>query len=131
LSIGEGAKRRQRPLLARPGVIAVALLGGAAGTLYAALPVSQGFRVTVTLSAPAESETAQCGSTVEPGAGRKITLNCSSSHSVGDIPRYLLHVYRAGEWLGTVDGQMGTGTVTSWRVVHVANREYLEMTVGW
>jgi len=30
-----------------------------------------------------------------------------------------------------IDGYTGTGTVTSWRVVTLAERDYLEMMIGW
>jgi len=86
--------------------------------------------VRVTLLNPAETDVVQCSSQVDPATGRKITVECNKPKITNDIPRYLLHVYRAGEWIA-VDGQMGTGTLTSWRIVHVANREYLEMMVGW
>ena len=43
----------------------------------------------------------------------------------------LFHISRAGEWLGTIDEPVSPGTVTSWRVIRLADREYLEMTVGW
>jgi len=63
----------------------------------------------------------------------KVTIVCGSTEPTPTIrtepPRYLLHVYRPGDWL--VDDRMGNGTLTSWRIVHVANREYLEMMVGW
>jgi len=32
---------------------------------------------------------------------------------------------------GGVDLYAGAGTITSWRVVHLTDWEYLEMTVGW
>jgi hypothetical protein len=123
-------ERRPWPSLRKQGAIALALLAGGTSTPFASLPLKQSFNVRVTLQAPAEAEAAQCSTRIEPGTGRKITVNCSTATTVSDIPRYLLHVYRAGEWI-TVDGQMGTGTLTSWRIVHVANREYLEMMVGW
>lgn len=122
--------RRRWPLLRRQAVLAVALVAGA-GTLFAALPASQSFNVTVTLNAPTQSTTGQCGSTVETGSLPKVTVFCSPAPLMREAPRPLFHLYRDGEWLGTVDGQMGTGTVVSWRIVHVANREYLEMMVGW
>jgi hypothetical protein len=95
--------------------------------------LNQAFRVSVTLKSPVEAAVAECSTTLNP-ATNKVTVACASAPApdvprVPDIPRYLLHVYRAGEWL--VDDQMGNGTLTSWRIVHVANREYLEMTVGW
>lgn len=127
--VNDGRKRQRRmPLLQRQGALGIALVAGA-GTLFAAMPVSQSFRVKVTLNSQEASVTAQCATTPEPGSGR-VKLNCSTP-ATRNTSLYHLNVYRAGEWLGTVDGEMGTGTVTSWRIVHVANREYLEMTVGW
>ena len=32
---------------------------------------------------------------------------------------------------GNVDLYAGAGTITSWRVIHLAGWDYLEMTVGW
>lgn len=32
---------------------------------------------------------------------------------------------------GAIDMNAGTATITSWRVVHLAGWDYLEMTVGW
>ena len=37
----------------------------------------------------------------------------------------------AGNWLGDVDESTGAGTVTSWRVIRLSNRDYLELMVGW
>ena len=122
-------ERRHRPSLRRQGALALALVASGASTFAAAPPMNNAFRVTVTLSAAAAPPTAQCSSSIEPGSN-KIVVACSEPKAPRDIPRYILHVYRAGEWL-PVDGQMGTGTLTSWRIVHVADREYLEMMVGW
>jgi hypothetical protein len=41
------------------------------------------------------------------------------------------YISGTGNWLGAIDDSMGLGTVTSWRVIRVANRDYLEMMVGW
>jgi hypothetical protein len=136
----EANRRRHGPSLRRQGALALALVAGGAGTPCAiASPTNQSFRVTVMLNAPVGGQggqIAQCANTLDSLAN-KVTIACGNNGGGGDvrpnvpheIPRYLLHVYRAGEWL--VDDQMGTGTLTSWRIVHVANREYLEMTVGW
>ena len=121
-------ERRHRPSLRRQGALALALVAGWASTFAAAPPMSSTFGVKVTLVA-AEPPAAQCGSVVDPTTN-KITVTCQAPAAPRDVSRYLLHVYRAGEWL-PVDGQMATGTLTSWRIVHVANREYLEMMVGW
>ena len=44
--------------------------------------------------------------------------------------RFVTQVSRAGELLGTIDIFTG-GSVTSWRVIRLANRDYLEMMVHW
>jgi hypothetical protein len=44
--------------------------------------------------------------------------------------RFVTQVSRAGETLGTIDINTG-GTVTSWRVIRLANRDYLEMMLHW
>lgn len=130
MSAQHGTKRRRRwPLLNRQVALTLTLVASAS-TLFASVPAAQSFRVTVVLTSQAESTSAQCGTSPVPGVGRKVKLACSAP-TVRDSSRYHLNVYHAGEWLGTVDGEMGTGTVTSWRIVHAANREYLEMTVGW
>ena len=106
-----------------------------AATPWAAAPVNQSFRVTVTLK-PAQEDlpVATCSNVLDP-ATDKVVVIClggqtgSTPTPQASLPRYLLHIYRPGEWL--VDDQIGTGTLTSWRIVHVANREYLEMMVGW
>ena len=49
----------------------------------------------------------------------------------GGAYRYLVQVRRADEVLATVDSYTGLGTVTSWRVIRLANRDYVELTVGW
>jgi len=45
--------------------------------------------------------------------------------------RYMLNVYLGGEQLGTVYGSTGAGTVTSWRLLKLNNRDYLEMMLHW
>jgi hypothetical protein len=44
--------------------------------------------------------------------------------------RFVTQVSRAGELLGTIDIYTG-GTVTSWRVIRLTDRDYLEMMVHW
>lgn len=41
------------------------------------------------------------------------------------------YISGTGNWLGAIDESMGLGTVTSWRVIRIADRDYLEMMVGW
>lgn len=45
--------------------------------------------------------------------------------------RFVTHDSSAGESLGTVDSYAGTGTITSWRMVKLADLDYLEMMVHW
>lgn len=44
--------------------------------------------------------------------------------------RFVTHVSRAGEMMGTIDMYTG-GAMTSWRVIRLANRDYLELMVHW
>jgi len=45
--------------------------------------------------------------------------------------RYVTLASGAGEALGTLMSYPPAGTVTSWRVVNLAKRDYIEMTVFW
>ena len=49
----------------------------------------------------------------------------------GGAMRYVTQVSWNGESLDSIDDSPGIGTVTSWRRVNLANRQYLELTVGW
>ena len=49
----------------------------------------------------------------------------------GGAYRYLLQASRDGHLLGTVDSYICAGTITSWRVVNLVDRDYLEMLVDW
>ena len=131
------SQRRRRPLRQWRGIALALLMTASVGALAA--PVTRSFGVTVFLTTdlkitPGPTDVGECkrwvGSSAEP---RKVSIACGSGVKdvTGDAPRFLLHVYQAGEWIGTVDTQMETGTITSWRVVHGSNREYLEMMVGW
>jgi hypothetical protein len=46
-------------------------------------------------------------------------------------PHYSIQVSRSGALLATVESDTGAETTTSWRVVSLPEREYLEMTVRW
>ena len=119
--------RRRRAPRSRSALLAALLL--AAGVAHAR-GTSQGFDVGVKLNAT--QSTATCSESTLPGATTKVSITCGQAKSPSTPPTHLLlHIFRAEEWVGTVDGFMTTGTVTSWRVVRLAQREYLEMTVGW
>jgi hypothetical protein len=49
----------------------------------------------------------------------------------GQALRFLIPDGNGDERYGGVDLYAGTGTITSWRVVHLTDWDYLEMTVGW
>jgi len=72
---------------------------------------------------------ATCTSQTRAAQGRSL-VNVSCGSPTIDR-RVLFHVHRGADWIGQIDADMGTGTITSWRVVHVANRDYLEIMVGW
>ncbi|NOU01511.1 MAG: hypothetical protein HOO95_08065 [Gallionella sp.] len=45
--------------------------------------------------------------------------------------RFLTQLSEEPVSLGTLDVYAGGGTVTSWRIVRLANRDYIELMVGW
>ncbi len=49
----------------------------------------------------------------------------------GRAVRFLVPDGNGRQLYGGVDLYAGTGTITSWRVVHLTDWDYLEMTVGW
>jgi hypothetical protein len=118
-----------------------------------AVPGSGQFQVTATLvvaNAPAATQTGFC--TYGPGRstfGAVVTVVCGTG-VVADIgapktaaPWPALHggAYRyahvaENELPGTrlvdgVDSYTGPGTITSWRMVSLADRNYLEVQIGW
>jgi hypothetical protein len=95
---------------------------------FAAANTSASFRVDVLLL-PGFKDTPDCGTAV---AGASVSVTCATSGTnLLASPRYLLHVYRDGRMVETVEAITEPGTVTSWRVVRSANREFLEIVVGW
>ena len=120
MNMGDGTHRsrsRRNPL------VALATLAVAASGYAWPASVTHPFRMSV-----AFEPGASCVREVSRGDGRaKVNINCGQPST----DRFLLHVYRAGEWLGEIEGDMASGTITTWRVVHVANRDYLEIMVGW
>ena len=49
----------------------------------------------------------------------------------GDAYRYIFQVRRDGYILGTIDSYVNVGSETSWRVINLIDRNYLEMSVNW
>ena len=108
------------------------------------------FRVSVDLQSNTNPNSAFCRTNSLPGAfGATVTIVCSTgvvvdvgpppryrSREYGDIShggayRYLTQVAFGGQILGTVDIYSGLGTITSWRVVNLVDRQYVEMTLNW
>ncbi len=106
------------------------------------------FGVTVNLiSGAVTPTTGLCVSKGGAGSfGATVTVVCSTGVLVdlgpsqlgqpwipthGGAYRYVTQVSNGTGLLGTVDIYSEFGTVTAWRVMLNADREYLEMTVGW
>jgi hypothetical protein len=99
-------------------------LAGVACLAYAAT-TSSPFHVTVEL----RPDIPQCGQRTH---GINVSVSCIAPGTpVAASPRFLLNVYREGVQVATVDGVTEPGTVASWKVVRVADRDFLEIVVGW
>ncbi|MEO6118444.1 MAG: hypothetical protein ABIP37_05180 [Methylotenera sp.] len=116
-----------------------------------AAQLSGQFNITVNLQTFADSnsppKSAFCRSTNAPGSfGATVTVVCATGAMVDISPgrtgmpwspmhggayRYILQASRDGNILGTVDSYVGIGTVTSWRVVNLVDRDYIEMLINW
>lgn len=68
------------------------------------------------------------GAVVDIAPGKTGTF---STPTHGGAYRYVTHVTPTGALQDTVDPFGGAGTTTAWRVVHLSERDYLEMTLGW
>jgi hypothetical protein len=129
--------------MARASIAARVLLQGTLAALMPTLaPAHAGegaasFAVSVKLQAGTAPDFGACktGEVVRPD-GISATVTCVPVPVPKDpgkprvVSSVLFHISR-GTWLGTADETMGLGTVTSWRVIRLANRDYLEMMVGW
>ena len=108
---------------------------------------SAGFIVSVNLNKPAiSSAIGLCSSNTGVGAfGATVTVVCGTGIVTGleavatGLPRKPTHggAYRfltrisSDSLSGTVDTYTGAGTTTAYRIVSLAGRDYIEMTVGW
>jgi hypothetical protein len=105
------------------------------------------FHLSVDLQTNTTPNSAFCHTNSLPGAfGATVTIVCSTGVVVDIAPsrpgaplspmhggayRYLTQVAIGGQILGTVDIYSGLGTITSWRVVNLVDRQYVEMTLNW
>jgi hypothetical protein len=113
--------------------LAASVLLAACAAAGAATPSSRGFVVTVDFL-NIVNKTVACKRSVFPGSseGAKVDVACSTVPPQENSPtRFMLQVLGSQNRITTVDSEMEAGTVTSWRVVQLPNREYVEMTVGW
>lgn len=122
----------------RAGAVALALVATGAWAAQASAP----FAVTVNLRTGPETGTCQT-SPESPARPSIVSIDChakpleptamppASPARDGRAFRFLIPTGRGDERYGGVDLYAGTGTITSWRVVHLSDWDYLEMTVGW
>lgn len=110
-----------------------------------ATPGSGNFNVTATLQAGASPTL--CRNVNPPDAlGPTIIVVCSIGATVHVVPttsgmpwspahggkyRFNFLSARVGAQIGTADSYIGLGTVTTWRVVQIADWDYLEMLMSW
>ena len=123
------------------GFVPAAAFFASLGAALAEQSSSQ-FRIAADLQSAAAPSAAFCRTTSRPGVfGATLTIVCSTGVAV-DKPaapargdafgyRYLTQVSLGGQILGTVDLYSGLGTVSSWRVVNLADRRYVEVTLSW
>ena len=129
---------------------ALATVLGFAAVPVNAAQVSSSFNVTVNLqsaNSPTLPQTIFCRT--NPGGlafGAMVTVVCSTGAVVDISPgrtgrsgppmhggayRYVTQVLWNGDWVESLDDTPGIGTITSWRIVSLLNRNYIELTVGW
>ena len=106
------------------------------------------FNVTATLQSAKSPSSPTIFCRTNPGGlafGATVTVICSTGTVLDISPsrtgmpwtpmhggayRYILASRDAGI-PGTIDSYAGAGTTTSWRVIRLANLDYLELMVGW
>ncbi len=93
-------------------------------------PISAFCRSPDTLGSFGATATVVCatGAVVDISPSR-IKTPLSPVH--GGAYRYIFQASRDGNILGTVDSYVEVGNETSWRVINLIDRVYLEMLVGW
>ena len=136
-------------LAARAVILPAILLGVWLSPCHAGQSSGQ-FNVTINLQTgnPAPiATTGLCRSSTGVGMfGAALTVVCATgdiatySGNPADLPwatipnnpyRLVTTVTNSGEMLGTIDSYTGAGTITSWRVLKLTDRDYLEMMVHW
>ncbi len=123
-------------------------------TLASAAQASRGFNVTVNLQTSADTplvasqpNSAFCQTSAGPGAfGATYTVVCATGAVVGiesgrteqsfspihgGAYRYVFQANRGSNQLGAMNSHAGTGTATSWRLINLTDRDYLEILINW
>lgn len=116
----------RRPPAAKLLLVFVSLLA-TSSSLFAAQASAQ-FDVMITLRSDKQNQTGQCDSTAPP----MIVCGSRPPGQIRDAPPrgYRFISYITGS-AGSVDIFTAAGTSTAFRMVNWADREYIEMTVGW
>lgn len=122
---------------------AMALAAMLAGSAWGAQSTAS-FAVTVDLHTAADTGTC-LSSPGSPLTTSVTTIDCRTT-PVDPVPvstpppsafpgarayRFMIPTGNGDLRYGGVDMYAGAGTITSWRVVHLTDWDYLEMTVGW
>lgn len=136
-----------RPAVAARSFTLAALLVLCVQPSYAGQASSQ-FQVLINLQPNSGIHDAGiCSSSSRVGNfGEVVTVECTTgkvvtfSGNASKLPwtemqdgsyRFLTHLPEEPLSLGTLDVYAGGGTITSWRIVRLANRDYIELMVGW
>jgi len=124
-------------------------------TLASAAQASRGVNVTVNLQGGSNTpvtvanqpNSAFCQTSNRPEAfGATYTVVCATGAVVniesggtersfspihGGAYRYVFQANRGSNQLGAMSSHAGTGTATSWRLVNLTDRDYLEILINW
>jgi hypothetical protein len=136
-----------QPAVAAKVITLAALLVLCVQPSYAGQASSQ-FQVLINLQSNSGAPNAGiCRSSSQIGNfGEMVTVECTTgkivtfSGNTNNLPwtamqegsyRFVTQLSEEPVSLGTLDVYAGGGTVTSWRIVHFANRDYIELMVGW
>ena len=123
------------------------LASALATSALSAIATQSGGQFVVNINLQTVSHPTLCRNVNPPGAfGATVIVVCSTGATVrispgtssmpwspmhGGAYRYNFLPASLGKQMGATDGYLGTGTVTSWRVVQFSDWDYLEMLMSW
>ncbi len=143
MQVAKAAGRDRAPWRRECAAGAVALVAMLAGPAWG-VQATASFAVTVDLHTTGSTGT--CLTSPEaPSTPSVVTIDCRSTEpedpvtvpaptspsTVARAYRFMIPTGNGNLRYGGVDMYAGAGTITSWRVVHFTDWDYLEMTVGW